>query len=101
MSKKFESSMAIQIAPTTSSMEENLRIIDKIIKHIQSKGLNAVVGPFETTIEGDLDTILETLKECIIMAEKEGAPHNITYMKLTYNPSGVLTIDEKTSKYNK
>ena len=49
----MKASIAIQSLPTASSEAEMLRIIDAVIAHIQSSGLNYVVTPFETVIEGD------------------------------------------------
>ncbi len=100
MDNFFEASMAIQILPKMDK-EQNLMIIDKVINHIKSKGLNAIVCPFETVVEGGLDDILMLLKECLILANKEGAEDILSYIKIAYSPKGVLTIHEKTNKYNK
>ena len=99
MNKKFEASMAIQILPKMQQ-EDMLNVIDKVIKHIQSKNLNTVVCPFETVVEGSFEEIMALLKECLILANKEGAKDLLAYVKIAYNSEGVLTIDEKISKYN-
>lgn len=99
MKKFFDTSMAIQILPKMEK-GEMLNVIDKVIKHIQSKGFNTVVCPFETVIEGNFNEIMELLKECLILANKEGAKDLLAYIKISYNSEGVLTIDEKVSKYN-
>lgn len=99
MEQKFEASMAIQLLP---KMEQKsmLNVIDKVIKHIQSKGFNIIVCPFETVVEGGFNDIMELLKECLILANKEGAKDLLAYIKIAYNSEGVLSIDEKISKYN-
>lgn len=99
MNSKFEASMAIQILPKMEN-QDGLNVIDKVIKHIQSKGLNTVVCPFETVVEGSFEEIMSLLKECLILANKEGAKNFMAYVKIAYNSEGVLTIDEKISKYN-
>ncbi len=101
MNKIYEASMAIQMLPRLSEHDENIRVIDKVIENIISKGLNTVVGPFETVVEGSLNEILDILKESILIAEKEGAKNILTYIKISYSPLGVMSIDEKISKYNK
>ncbi len=98
--KNYEASMAIQLLPRLEEKQENIRVIDKVIENIKSKGLNMVVCPFETVIEGSLNEMLEILKESILIAEKEGAKDILTYIKIAYNPLGVMSIDEKTSKHN-
>ncbi len=101
MNKNYEASMAIQILPRLSEKDDNIRVIDKVIENIKSKGLNMVVCPFETVIEGNLNEILDILKESILIAEKEGAKDILTYIKIAYSPLGVMSIDEKISKHNK
>ncbi|WP_250277713.1 thiamine-binding protein [[Clostridium] colinum] len=101
MKKCYEASMAIQILPNLQEKEEKIKVIDKVIENIKNKGLNMVVCPFETVVEGKLDEILGILKESILIAEKEGAKDILTYIKIAYNPLGVMSIDEKISKHNK
>lgn len=97
--KKHEASMAIQILPR---MEKNemIRVIDKVIEYIKSRDLNIVVCPFETVIEGSLNEIIDILKNSIEIANKEGAKDILAFIKIAYNPLGVMTIDEKISRYN-
>lgn len=44
--------------------EDVIRIVDEVIAYIKSSGLNTYVGPFETTIEGDYDQLMEIVREC-------------------------------------
>jgi uncharacterized protein YqgV (UPF0045/DUF77 family) len=78
-----------------------LRIVDKVIAYIKSAGLNCVVGPFETTLEGDFETLMSIAAECQRICIREGAAGLLTYMKMAYKPSGgVWSIAEKTDKHN-
>lgn len=96
----MKASIAIQIMPKGVEDSEKIRIIDLCIKHIESKGLNYVVGPFETAIEGDsVEELLEIVKELQDLGVKEGAKTMATFMKLWYSPHGVMTIEEKTEKH--
>ncbi len=101
MNKNYEASMAIQILPGDPERDKNIMIIDKVIENIKSKDVSMVVCPFETVVEASLNEILDILKESILIAEKEGAKNLLSYIKIAYNPLGVMSIDEKTSKHNK
>ncbi|MEG1441631.1 MAG: thiamine-binding protein, partial [Oscillospiraceae bacterium] len=60
------------------------------------------VSPFETTVEGDYDKLMEIVKNCQIVCIENGAPSVMSYVKIAYNPNaGVLTIDKKTAKHQK
>jgi uncharacterized protein YqgV (UPF0045/DUF77 family) len=97
---KPEASLAIQVLPQSVTGDEVLQIVDKVIAYIKSAGLPTVVGPFETTIEGDFGRLMEIAAECQRICIREGAQGLLTYMKMAYNPNGgVWSIDEKTAKH--
>ena len=98
--KRPEASIAIQVLPQSVKGDEILAIVDKVIAYIKSTGLTAVVGPFETVIEGDFDKLMEIAKECQKICIREGAESLLTYIKIAYNPNGgTWSIDEKTAKH--
>ena len=100
----MEASLSIQILPKTDSEEELLRIVDKVICYIESTGLKTFTAPFDTTVEGDFDTLCEIIKKSHQIAIDEGAEGVSCNMKLYYTPEekgGVLTIEEKVSPYHK
>ncbi len=98
----INASIAIQVLPDVVSDAEVVRIVDEVIAHIKSYNLKTFVGPFETVVEGDYDTLMQIIKESGLIAIKAGAPSLMSYIKLSYNPNEeILTIDEKTSKYHK
>ena len=97
MEKNFECSVAIQVLP---QVEEDcvIPIVDRVIDYIRSAGLPYVVGPFETTIEGDFDTLMNIVKDCQKICIREGAAHVMSYVKIDYCPgNGVWSINHKTS----
>lgn len=97
----MNSSVAIQVLPKTDSEDELIRIVDEVIAFIKSKGLNCSVGPFETTIEGDYDELMDIIKECQHVAVKAGAEEVSAYVKVVYKPEGdVLTIEKKITKHH-
>jgi len=98
--KRPEASIAIQVLPQSVKGDEILAIVDKVIAYIKSTGLTAVVGPFETVIEGDFNKLMEVAKECQLICIREGAESLLTYIKIAYNPNGgTWSIDEKTAKH--
>ena len=95
----MNASIAIQVLPKVETNQETIRIVDEVIGYIRSFGLNTEVGPFETTIEGDFNTLMEIVKGCSEIAVKAGAPSVMSYVKINYCPNGVLTIEQKTAKH--
>ncbi len=97
----MEASVAIQVLPKADNDDEVCRIVDEVIAYIASTGLNYYVGPCETSIEGDYDTLMEIVKNCQKIAIKAGCVSVSSYVKISYRPEGeVLTIDRKISKYH-
>jgi uncharacterized protein YqgV (UPF0045/DUF77 family) len=81
--------------------EEVLRNVDKVIENLKGTGLNAVVGPIETTIEGSFDRRWEVAGECQKICIREGAGSVAAYIKSFYNPKdGVWSIEKKTAKHH-
>lgn len=95
----MNASVAIQVLPKVATNEETIRIVDEVIKYIKSFDVKAEVGPFETTLEGDYDTLMEIVKGCQMICINAGAPSVMTYVKINYAPDGILTIDEKCAKH--
>ncbi|RRD40529.1 thiamine-binding protein [Leptotrichia sp. OH3620_COT-345] len=97
----MNASIAIQVTPSVYERDEAIRIIDEVIAFIKSKNLKTLVGPFETTVEGRYEELMEIVKQCQIIAVKAGAPGVMSHIKVIYRPKGdVLTIEEKISKHS-
>ena len=98
----MNASVAIQSLPKADNNEDLIGIVDEVIAYIKSTGLNYYVGPFETTIEGDYDELMDIVKECQHIAVRAGAPSVAAYIKVSYHPEGdVLTIEKKVTKHHK
>ena len=95
----MQASIAIQVLPAVEDENELIRIVDEVIAYIKSFQLHTEVGPFETTIEGDYDTLIDIVKGCSQICVDAGAPGVMTYVKINYAPAGVLTMEEKTAKH--
>lgn len=98
--KEINASVAIQILPNARNSEELIKIVDEVIAYIKSKNLKTHIGPFETTIEGNYEDLMEIIKESQLIAIKAGASGLMSYIKINYKPNGdLLTIEEKINKY--
>ena len=98
----MNASVAIQVLPNVTDNKELCRIVDEVIAYIKSQGLKTFVAPFETTIEGPYDALMDIVKECQHIAIRAGAPSVAAYVKITYKPEGeVLSIERKIGKYQK
>ena len=97
----MNASVAIQVLPTVASDEEVVRIVDEAIAYIKSTVNSCYLAPFETTIEGHYDELMDIVKECQHIAVKAGCPALMSYVKISYKPNGeVLTIDQKVTKHH-
>lgn len=93
-------SAAIQILPMNKDNAEVVRIVDEAIAYIKSFELHTEVGPFETTVEGDYDTIMNIISNVTKISLAAGADEIMTYVKICAKAEGnVMTIDEKTKKH--
>ena len=95
----MNASVAIQVLPKVATNEETIRIVDEVISFIKSFDVRVEVGPFETTIEGDYEILMDIVKGCPKVCTDAGAPGAMTYVKINYVPTGVLTIEEKCAKH--
>jgi uncharacterized protein YqgV (UPF0045/DUF77 family) len=96
----INASVAIQVLPKVEG-KEVIRVVDKVISYLKSTGLNVYVGPFETTIEGEYEQLMDIVKRCQLICIEEGAPSVMSYVKISYYPEGgILTIDEKVTKHH-
>ena len=97
--KKPTASIAFQILPRTSNSAKAIEIVDKVIDLVKKSGVTYEVGPMETTMEGDLDTVLKIVRKSQDVVIKNGAEFVFTNVKILYNPKGVMTITEKITKH--
>lgn len=98
---RFECSVAIQVLPQVDR-EDIIPVVDKVIGYIKETGLNYVVGPFETTVEGEFGVLMDLIRECQLICIREGAPQVASYVKIYYNPyQGVWSMKEKTEKHQR
>lgn len=89
--------VSLQILPCVEE-ERIYDVVDKVIGMIGKSGVKYVVGPMETTMEGELDDLLEIVKRAQEVCTEEGASRVVSVVKIDYKREGV-TIGEKVDKY--
>lgn len=89
--------LSLQVIPNVAD-ELVYPVVDKVIAMIAQSGITYEVGPMETTMEGEMDELMEIVKKAQDVCVKEGATRVISMVKIDYRPEGV-TIDEKVGKY--
>ncbi len=90
---------SIQVLPQGLEQKQSYEVIEKVIDYIKSTGLNYIVCPLGTTIEGDLDSIISVIKHAQELCIDNGAKSVISVIEIIYNREGVVSIDEKISKF--
>ena len=91
--------VSLQVIPKVKD-ERTYEVVDQVIAYIDSCKVKYEVGPMETTMEGELDQLLEIVKEAQSICVREGATRVLSVVKIDYKSEGV-TIDEKIGKYRK
>ena len=87
--------VSIQVLPLTS---DPYPVVDRAIAVIQESGVKYEVGPMETTLEGELDELLEVVKAAHRACFTEGVDRVVTVVKIADAVSGT-SIEEKVAKY--
>jgi uncharacterized protein (TIGR00106 family) len=82
----------IPVGTSSSSISEYVAEAHRIIK---KSGLKSQLGPMCTSIEGDLDKILEVAKEIHEACFRKGAERVLTSLKIDDRKDKPLTMDGK------
>jgi len=94
---KNKVTVAIQLLPIHKKVD--YAIIDKAIEMLTNSGMKYKVCPLETVVEGDLDIILDIVKEIRNMSIENGAESVLINMKIHAKKNEDATIEEKMKKY--
>ncbi len=90
--------VSLQVVPNVP--EENLYpVVDRVIDMIRESGVKYIVGPMETTMEGELRTLLDVVARAQEICVANGASRIISVVKIDYKAGGV-SIDEKIKNYS-
>lgn len=91
--------VSLQVLPVVSE-EDIYPVVDRVIEYIDKAGVKYEVGPMETTMEGELDELLDIVKAAQHICVENGASRVVSIVKIDYKPEGV-TMNEKIGKYRK
>ncbi len=89
--------VSLQIIPLVPE-ERAYAVVDLVIDMIDKSGVNYIVGPMDTTMEGELGLLLEIVKEAQRVCLEAGAARVLSVVKIDYSAVGV-SMDEKVGKY--
>lgn len=96
----MNASVAIQVLPMYPDKKKVVAIVDAVLAYIKTTGVNYDVGPFETSLEGDYDKLMEIVKEVPKITAQAGGDAQMVYVKINYFPENQgLTIADKITKY--
>lgn len=90
--------VAIQLLPTKCSADK-IALIDKAIACIKASGLNYLVCPFETVVEGTYTEIFKLVDNIRITTLTNGCEELLINMKL-HAAQKDLFFEDKIVKYN-
>jgi uncharacterized protein (TIGR00106 family) len=90
--------IAIQLLPLCEK-EKALDYIDQAITIIKHSGIKYEVGPFETTLEGDYNKIMNIVTSIKEEVLNSGANDIIINLKISASRVKLLSIDDKVNKY--
>lgn len=75
--------VSFQCLPLTDLPREQLyAAVDRAIAVVAASGVPYQVGPMETTMEGDLDLLLDVVKRAHLACLEAGVPRVFTYVKI-------------------
>ncbi|MGE5422491.1 MAG: MTH1187 family thiamine-binding protein [Ignavibacteriales bacterium] len=89
--------VSLQVIPGVPDTEV-YPLVDKVIELIHKSGVKYVVGPMETTMEGELHQLLAIVEQAQDLCLQNGASRVLSVVKIDYKAGGV-TIDDKIKKY--
>jgi uncharacterized protein YqgV (UPF0045/DUF77 family) len=90
--------IAIQVLPKCHTKNE-WDIVDVAIAEIKKSGLPHMVCPFETSIEGPYDEIMQLIKKIHDACYEAGAEELLCNIKIHSKSGAKATIEEKMHKY--
>lgn len=92
--------VSIQILPRTKNNDSVIPYVDRAIEIIAQSGVKYRVAPLETTMEGELNHLLDIVKQMNEVMIGLGSPSVISQVKIYYNPEQGASMDKLTEKYD-
>jgi uncharacterized protein YqgV (UPF0045/DUF77 family) len=93
-------SVSLQILPVVEDRDRMFGVVDEVIQMIDESGVSYHVGPAETTMEGDLDELLDIVKRAHALCHDAGVASVVSIVKIvTAGKKDVVSIADKIEKY--
>jgi uncharacterized protein YqgV (UPF0045/DUF77 family) len=92
--------LGFQVLPRVPEGIHPYSVVDKAIEAVQASGVKHEVGAMETVMEGEMDQLIEIVKNAIEACVRAGATDVMTHIKIHYRPEGV-SMDEKLQNYRR
>lgn len=90
--------VSIQIIPSLKDNKLTYDYVDAAIAVIEDAGIKYKVSPLETTMEGELSTLLAVVEQMNKKMIDMGALNVISQVKIFYKPDGIA-LETLTEKY--
>ncbi|MFD1952730.1 MTH1187 family thiamine-binding protein [Paenibacillus thailandensis] len=90
--------VSIQIIPEAPDGANRYEYVDRAIAIIKASGVPYRVSPLETTMEGELGTLLGIVQQMNEAMTEHGCPSVISQVKIFYKPAGA-SMDALLEKY--
>ncbi|WP_027090938.1 thiamine-binding protein [Cohnella thermotolerans] len=92
--------LSIQILPKLKQGDDDIvPYVDRAIEIIKASGVPYRVGPLETTMEGDLDRLLDIVKAMNAAMFELGSPSVLSQIKLSVDAAGNASMARLLQKY--
>jgi len=91
--------LSIQIIPKINPGEEVIPYVDEAISIIKPSGVPYRVGPLETTMEGELDQLLDIVKQMSAAMIERGSPSVMSQIKLVVDAKANASMSRLLQKY--
>lgn len=91
--------LSVQILPKTNDGEDVIPYVDRAIEVIKQSGVRYLVGPLETTMEGELDELLAILKRMNEAMFEMGSRSVISQVKLLVDREQSASMARLLQKY--
>jgi len=86
--------VSIQIVPISRD-KHPYDLIDRAIDVIEKSGVKFLVGPMETVMQGDYDTLMQVTKKAQEVCLESGAEEVVVTIKVHARKNADVTWDEK------
>lgn len=92
--------MNIQIIPKVVDPDDTYPTVEAAIAVVEASGLPYEVGALGTTVEGELDELLEVAREMNEVVVARGCPSVISQVRL-YLGEETISMDSLTAKFRR